>query len=273
MAFTALGALRDLDVSRHRAELYRAWNTGLSAGLLPELVLDGMGAIGDPAADETRRYLVIGMGQRKSVAALVKARPNLFEPFEGAVLTAGEETGKMTNALRLLTEHFSREYKLRLKVRNSLGYPVFLFLVACFGLPFVMLPKSPVKTYINAILMLLGAFFIVGGVFLSIIGSIMLNTSSTTRARFATVLAMALEAGIPLGRSVRLAVDASGNPRLRDLIKNKSERELSTTPLAKLFEGSTEVPAALIGQMMVADATADYTGTLGRYAADLESRR
>ena len=272
MSFTALGALRELDVSRHRAELYRAWNTGLSAGLSPALVLEEMGAIGNSVVDETRRYLVIGMGQRKSVTALVKARPNFFEPFEGAVLAAGDETGKMNDALRLLTDHFGREYKLRLKVRNSLGYPVFVFLTACFGLPFVMLPKSPVKTYVTAILMLLGAFFLVGGVFLSVISTIMLNTSATTRARFAMVLAMALEAGIPLGRAVRLAVDASGNPRLKELIKNKSEQQLSSTPLAKLFEGSTEIPAGLIGQMMVADATADYKGTIGRYAAELEAR-
>ena len=271
MSFTALGALRDLDDCRYRADLYRAWNTGLSAGLAPGLVLDEMGALGSAGVDEVRRYLVIGMGQGKSPTALVKARPNLFEPFEGSMLAAGDEAGKMNDALRMLTDHFAREYKRRLKVRNMLGYPVFLFLVAAFGLPFVMLPKSPIKTYVTAIVILLTGFFLLGGVFLSIISSIFLNTPSITRARFAGLLAMTLEAGIPLGRAVRLAVDGSGNARLRERIKNKSERELSTTPLAKMFEGCSEVPLAMIGQMMVADATSDYKGTLGRYAASLEA--
>jgi type II secretory pathway component PulF len=104
-------------------------------------------------------------------------------------------------------------------------------------------------------------------------GAMLLNTVSITRARFAQLLAMTLEAGIPLGRALRLAVDASGNPRLRAHIGARPEPELAATPLAKLFEGCEEVPPALIGQMMVADATRDYRDTLVRYARDLENRQ
>ena len=273
MSFTVLGALRTLDEHRHRAELYRAWNAGVDAGLQTNVVLDQMGPIAYPSVEETRRYLVIGTAQGKSVTALVKARPKLFAPFEGAVLTAGDEAGTLNQSLRLLTDYYSGEFKRALKVRNALGYPVFLGLVASFGLPFVLMPKSPVKNYITAIILLLTSFFLVGGVFLSILASIFLNTIALTRARFARVLAATLEAGIPLGRAVRLAVDASGNRGLVGHIKKRSERELSTTPLAKLFEGCEEIPAGLMGQMMVADATADYRGTLTVYARELEERQ
>jgi len=233
MSFTVLGALRGLDESRHRAELYRAWGIGLAAGLSPNVVLDQMGSIAFPAVEEARRYLVVGTGQGKSVTALVKARPKLFAPFEGAVLAAGDESGTLNQALRLLTDYFSADFKRCLAVRNALGYPIFLGLVASFGLPFVMLPKSPVKR----------------------------------------VLAMTLEAGIPLGRAVRLSVDASGSRGLTEQIQKRSERELNTTPLAKLFEGCEQVPAGLMGQMMVADATGDYRGTLSVYAASLEQQQ
>jgi type II secretory pathway component PulF len=270
MSFTVLGALRDLDESRYRAELYRAWGIGLAAGLAPSVVLDEMGGITFPSVEETRRYLVVGTGQGKSVTALVKARPNLFAPFEGAVLAAGDESGMLSQSLRLLTDYFGGEFKRCLAVRNALGYPVFAGLVAAFGLPFVMLPKSPMKTYVVAIVTLLAGFLLLGGVFISMIGSISLNTNSLTRARFARVLAMTLEAGIPIGRAVRLAVDASGNRALSEQIKKRSERELNTTPLAKLFGGCEQVPAGLMGQMMVADATADYKGTLSVYAAALD---
>jgi hypothetical protein len=67
-------------------------------------------------------------------------------------------------------------------------------------------------------------------------------------------------------------VDASGNGGLQQQIKKRTEQELTTIPLAKLFDGCTEVPAAMMGQMMVADATSDYRGTLGRYAAELEQQ-
>jgi hypothetical protein len=270
MSFTVLGALRALDESRHRAELYRAWNTGLAAGMQTNAVLGQMGTIAYPSVDEARRYLVIGTGQGKSVTTLVKARPNLFAPFEGAVLAAGDESGTLNQSLRLLTDYFSGEFKRSLKVRDALSYPVFVALVASFGLPFVLLPKSPVKTYVAWIVMLLAAFLLLGGVFIAILASMFLNTSALSRARFARVLAGTLEAGVPLGRAVRLSVDASGNRGLAEHIKKRSERELSTTPLATLFEGCEEIPAGLLGQMRVADATGDYRGTLTVYARDLE---
>jgi type II secretory pathway component PulF len=273
MSFSVLGALRGLDESRHRAELYRAWNAGLAAGLATSVVLDQMGPISFPSVEETRRYLVVGTGQGKSVTALVKARPKLFAPFEGAVLCAGDEAGTLNQSLRLLTDYFIGDFRRCLAVRNALGYPVFLGLVAAFGLPFVLLPRSPVKTYAMTIVILLVVFLLLGGVFISILASIFLNTNSLTRARFARVLAVTLESGLPLGRSVRLAVDASGNRGLVAHIKKRTERELSTTPLAKLFEGCEEVPAGLMGQMMVADATSDYKGTLTVYARELDTQQ
>jgi type II secretory pathway component PulF len=270
MSFTVFGALRGLDESRHRAELYRAWNTGLGAGLLPGVVLDKMGPISFPSVEEARRYLVVGTGQGKAVSALIKARPKLFAPFEGAVLTAGDEAGTLNRSLRLLTDYYSGEFKRCLKVRNLLGYPVFLGLLASFALPFLLLRKSPVTRYATAIAILLAAFLLAGGVFISLIASMSLNTKALTRARFARVLAMVLEAGVPLGRSVRLAVDASGNRGLAEHIRKRTERELNTTPVAKLFERCEEVPAGLMGQLMVADATADYRGTIGAYAARID---
>jgi type II secretory pathway component PulF len=273
MSFTILGALRGLDESRHRAELYRAWNTGLGAGLSPNLVLDQLGRIPFPAVEELRRYLVVGLGQGKSITALVSARPKLFAPFEGAVLAAGDQSGTMDRSLRLLTDHFASDTRKRLKLRDALLYPVFLGLVACFALPFVLMHKSPMERYSKAIVLLLAAFLLLGGVFLSALASMLLNTRSRTQARFATVLASMLEAGLPLGRAVRIAVDASGNRGLIEHVGKRTERELSTTPLAKLFEGCEEVPAELMGQMSVADVTGDYAGTLVSYARGLEERQ
>ena len=158
-------------------------------------------------------------------------------------------------------------------MRDLLGYPVFAGLVVAFALPFVVLPKSPVKTYVMAVAILLAAFLLLGGVFLAILASLMLNTTALTRERFARVLATTLEAGVPLGRAVRLSVDASGNRGLSEHLKKRSERELSTTPLAALFEGCDDVPAGLLGQMRVADATGDYTGTITAYARGLEERQ
>jgi type II secretory pathway component PulF len=273
MAFTILGALRSLDASRNRAELYRAWNTGLAAGIPAKLVLEQMGPIPFPSVEEARRYLVVGLGQGKSVTALVNARPKLFAPFEGAVLAAGDQSGKLDHALRLLTDHFAADNRRLLKVRDALLYPVFFGLVASFGLPFVLMHASPMERYSKAIVLLLAAFLMLGGTLISALASIVLNTTSRTRSRFAGILALMLEAGLPAGSAVRLAVDASGNRGLIDHVGKRTERELSTTPLATLFAGCDEVPAELMGQMSVADATGDYAGTLVAYARGLEERQ
>jgi type II secretory pathway component PulF len=273
MPFTVLGALRSLDASRHRAELYRTWNTGLAAGIPANVVLEQMGRIAFPSVEEARRYLVVGLGQGKSITALVNARPNLFAPFEGAVLAAGDQSGTLDRSLRLLTDHFSTDNRRLLKVRDALLYPVYLGLMASFGLPFVVMHTSPMESYTKAIVVLLAAFLLLGGVVISAIASVVLNSRSRTRARFASVLASSLEAGLPVGRAVRLAVDASGNGGLQAHIGKRTERELSASPLAKLFEGCEEVPAELMGQLAVADATGDYARTLSAYARALEERQ
>jgi type II secretory pathway component PulF len=158
-------------------------------------------------------------------------------------------------------------------VRDVLSYPMFVGLVTSFGLPFLLLPKRSVKTSLVFIAALLAAFLLLGGALFSSMASMMLNTTARTRARFARLLAATLEAGLPLGRAVRLSVDASGNRVLADHIKKRSERELSTTPLATLFEGCAEVPPLLLGQMRVADATGDYRGTLSVYAREIEKQQ
>ena len=120
---------------------------------------------------------------------------------------------------------------------------------------------------------MLAAFLLLGGALFSIMASMMLNSAARTRARFARVLAATIEAGLPLGRAVRLSVEASGNRALAEHIKKRPERELSSTPLATLFDGCDEVPAGLLGQMRVADATGDYRGTLTVYAREIEEQQ
>ena len=273
MSFTIFGALRRLDESRQRAELYRAMHTGVVAGLTPRMVLGDMGKMSIPAIEEARQYLVVGLGTGRSIGALVRARPKLFAPFEGAVLTAGDESGTLEQSLRLLTDYYTFEFKRCLKVRDALSYPMFVGLVASFGLPFVLMPKGQVKSYIAAISVMLAAFLLLGGALFSIMASMMLNSAARTRARFARVLAATIEAGLPLGRAVRLSVEASGNRALAEHIKKRPERELSSTPLATLFDGCDEVPAGLLGQMRVADATGDYRGTLTVYAREIEEQQ
>jgi type II secretory pathway component PulF len=270
MSMTVIGALRRLDECRYRAELYRAWSAGLGAGLAHGVALEQIGRIGYGATEETRRYLIVGAQQQRAVGTLVKARPKLFEPFEAAILSAGDEAGTLDRSLRVLAEHYAREYKRMLGIRLSMGYTVFAGVVASFVLTQPFLPRGGWRAYLLAIAGALLAFLLMGGLLISIIAGIISGGSTYTLPRFVRALVTGTEAGLPLGRTVRLAVDLSGSAELRAHLARRSEREINTTPLARLFEGCRAIPAGLLGQMSVADATGDYLHTLRRYAEDLE---
>ena len=271
MSFTLFGALNELDEGRHRAELYRAWRVGLSAGFTHDFSLEQIGRITAAKTESIRRYLLTGTRQGRALTPLVNARPMLFEPFEAAMLAVGDESGTLANSLRLLSDQFRREYARMLKVRSYMGYPVFLGLVAAFGLTLPFLHRGGSRAYLTAIGGAITALLLIGGVPISILASVLSARSAYSIPRFARALAVGAEAGLPLGRLVRLSVAISDNADLRRHIANRSDRQLSIIPLANLFEGCRAVPTELLGQMKVADATGDYAATLKRYADSLES--
>ena len=272
MSFTLFGALNDLDESRHRAELYRAWEVGLGAGFTHDFSLEQIGRIRAARTEAIRRYLLVGTRLGRAITPLVHARPMLFDPFEAALLAAGDESGTLANSLRLLSDQFRREYARMLKVRSYMGYPVFLGLLAAFSLTLPFLHRGGARAYLAAIGGAIAALLLIGGVPISILAGVLAARSAYSIPRFARALAVGAEAGLPLGRLVQLSVAISDNADLKRHIANRSERQLSIIPLANLFEGCRAVPAELLGQMKVADATGDYAATLTRYADTLESK-
>jgi type II secretory pathway component PulF len=273
MSMTVFGALRRLDQSRFRAELYRGWNAGLGAGLAHSVALEQIGRIDSAWTEELRRYLVVGAQQGRAVGAAVKARPNLFDPFEAAILSAGDAAGTLDKSLRILTDHFAREYKRMLRIRLQMGYLLFFGLIASFVITIPFLHRGGWVAYMIAIALALAGLMLLGGTLISIVAGIISGGAAFTLPRFVRALVAGAEAGLPIGRTVRLAVDVSGSAVLRMHLAKRSERELGTTPLAMLFEGCRKIPPGLIGQMRVADATGDYLFTLKRYADELEEKQ
>jgi type II secretory pathway component PulF len=272
VSLTVLGALARMDEGRHRAELYRAWLVGHGAGFAPAVALEKMGPVGSPAIEEMRRYLVVGAQQGKPLATLVKARPALFAPFEAAVLAAGAEAGTLDTSLRLLADHYSRDYRRVLKIKSQLSYVIFAGIVASFAVVLPVLHRNGWRAYSVSVAATLLAFLLLGGLPLSIVAGILSGATTFTRSRFARALAIGAEAGLPPGRVARLAAEASGSSELRAHVAKRTERELGTMKLAALFDGCRGVPAALLGQMAVADATGDYADTLRRYADEVDPK-
>jgi type II secretory pathway component PulF len=86
------------------------------------------------------------------------------------------------------------------------------------------------------------------------------------RGRLLRALTIGVEGGLPLGRAIELAVDATANPAIRAHIARFTREQLSGQTLARTFTDCPFVGREMTAAMEVADATGDYSGTLKRMA-------
>ena len=258
--------LRAFEDGRDRAEFYRGWRAGVSAGLTHPQILATVGeSKGMTAA--IRSHLLAGTTKGLGIAALVKQRPALFEPFESAMLTLGDEGGQLDSVLLALADFFMRQYRMMTYVKKQLAYPMFTSFFAIFIAPLPLVFMGQARAYVAAV-----SLGVLGWVFLG--GSVLAGRAQTyqrrppfVRARLARALAMTIEAGLPLGRAAVLSADASGLPELSARVRSLNERELTSQPLSRTFAGVSVMTPEFMAALEVAERTGDYSNTLRRLAA------
>ena len=87
MPRSLVSAWNELDVARYKAELYRMWNAGYHAGLPHPKVLAAAGSFRrSPTVERMRVELLRGVEQRNPLETTVRARPDLFIPFEASLI-------------------------------------------------------------------------------------------------------------------------------------------------------------------------------------------
>ncbi len=257
--------LRAFEDGRHRAELYRAWRVGLSAGLTHPAILVMISSLSGTTR-AVHAHLLAGTRAGRGIAALVRARPELFEPFEAALLTLGDESGTLDRVLGALAAFFERQHRMMLAVKKQLAYPLFVSLAAVLigPLPLVFQGRTPL--YFAAAGLGLVTWFVLGGSLIAGRAQRYQRRPIFVRARFARALMMTIEAGLPLAQSVRLAADASGDPALAAHVARQGERALSTRSLEETLAGAPAITPDLLASIRVAERTGDLRTTLGRMA-------
>jgi type II secretory pathway component PulF len=253
-------AMRALDDGRHRAEFYRMWRAGYSAGFAHPKSFETMGPRQSPLTETNRRWLLEGTKQGKGITELTKGGAGgRFEDFERALLAVGEESGSLERALELLGDFYTQKHTLMLWVKKQMAYPFFTMLAACFIAPFPLLWFGRTGAYI------LTAF---GGVALLLLkaGALVLSVAASygrrpplARARMARALATAIEAGLPLPRAIRLAGDASANPQIRSYIQRFSERDLATRPISQVLSVCPHMAPDFLAIIKTSERTGDWT--------------
>lgn len=262
---SAVAAWRALDDGRHRAEFYRMWRAGHSAGFTHPRSLEVMGERQSPATEAMRQWILAGTAKGRDLSSLMRAGATRFEPFERSLLTLGEEAGRLDESLGLLAELYTRKHRLMLWVKRQMAYPVISGLAACFIAPLPLLvlghPLAYVLTAAGAVTaLLLGA----GGAIAAVAASYG-RRPPLVRARLARALATAIDAGLALPRAVRLAAHASSDPQVAAYVDAIDERSLASTSLVDTLRGCPHITPELLAVINTAELTGDFS-SLARLA-------
>ena len=226
--------MHSFDDGRDRAAFYRQWRVQLNAGM-------------------------------RQPAESVRAAMH-FEPFERALLAMGDESGKTEVVLEHLADFHMRQYKLILKVKQWLAYPMFVSLVAVVLLPLPLVFQGRVSAYWTAALSGLAVWFFFGGLVLARLAQRFQQRPAYVRARFSRTLSMCIASGLTLPRSALLAADASGFPPLAHHVRAVGERRLGEQALSDSLAGAPTLTPDFHGALLVAERTGDYGTTIGRLA-------
>jgi len=267
MPLTLGQAWNELDTARHKSEFYRMWHVGHHAGLEHPKALETMDDFRrSPTVAKARQWLLAGTKRRQSLAAITRAKPALFTPFEAAILVLGEESGDLEHCLRLLAEYFATEHRLVLWLKKKMSYPMFNAVAATFIAPFPLLFFGHTGAYLLIVGGSLGTLALAGGGLLLAAARWFQQRPKYVRGRLLRSLTIGVEGGLPLGRAVQLAVDATANEAIRAHVARFTREQVSGQPLSKTFADCPFVDRPMVAAMEVAEASGDYSGTLRRLA-------
>jgi type II secretory pathway component PulF len=249
-----------------KAELYRAWRAGHRMGATHPHALEMIEIHADPAAEAFRGRLLAGTRRGRTVASLVNENTLIAEPFERAVLVAGEESGTLEQSLASLATHFSDEHRFLLKVWSKLTYPLLLSAAFIVIGPVPLLFMGAQRRYVLIVLIGLGVWYGFGGTAIRALAERYATKSGRVTARLARTLAAAVESGLSLDRAVALAADVTGQRDIIAHIRAISAPRLATQPASESFRDCPGIPPQLLAAMRIAETTGDFTGSLRRLA-------
>lgn len=192
-----------------------------------------------PAASyrEPIRRLLSGINQGLTVSEALGQLGRWTPEFDLALIHAGEQSGRLDQCFRLLSEYYSERASLARQLLMELAYPAFLFHFAIFILPFSQFFAS--GNLLRYLLQTFGVLLPIYGITALLIFASQNRHGESWRAfveevlqvvpvlgkarrelalsRFAAALEALLSAGVAMIEGWQLAAAASGSPALKNL--------------------------------------------------------
>jgi type II secretory pathway component PulF len=198
--------------------------------------------------------------------------------FDIALLSAGEQSGRLDSCFRLLSDYYSDRARISRQVLADLAYPAFLFHFAIFILPFPKLFQTGnwvaygaqtlgvlLPIYVIVLLLIYAAQGRHGEMWRAwverVLGPVpILGTARRylALARLSAALEALINAGVSIVQAWELAAAASGSPGLRrTVLAWRPLIDAGQTP-AEVVRTSTQFPNMFVSQY----ATGEVSGKL-----------
>ncbi len=234
----------------------------------------------------------------KTLSESMKDCGDVFPPLVGSMVRAGEESGSLSQSLRIVSTQMENSYALGRKIRGALMYPAVITL-AMIGIGFFMLTnvvptlastfqsfnaQLPLQTvviidlsnFLQAyfVLVIIAIVAVVAGVYVfsrTPTGKrwnsfLFLHTpvigpimQEMNSARTARTLASLLSAGVDFLVAVRITADVLQNPFYKDVILMVEKRVEKGEPIAEIFNQRLNLYPPFVGEMI---AVGEETGQL-----------
>ena len=277
--------------ARARSEVFGELATLVGAGV-------SIGhALGDLGEDLGQRHLgstLVRMGRRVSsgttLADAMRDEHGAFEPLTVAMIEAGEQAGRLDEALRGVAQYHERDLELRHLLTRELAYPLVLLgaiIVIPTAAQFIIkwLTGSLAAAVVAAALRL-AVTLIYLGVPAGIIYAIYRSLSSTetgrrrldaiklgipiiggvvrrvVMARFCRALASLYSSGVLMGSALRLAAAAAGNAVVADELTRGAAKVDAGGKLSDALEQAPHVPRTVVRMIR----TGEDSGEIDRMA-------
>ncbi|MBU2263690.1 type II secretion system F family protein [Patescibacteria group bacterium] len=245
-----------------------------------------------------------------SLSEGMKKYPRVFSSLFVAMVKVGEETGKLSESLTLISEQLEKDNAIRKKVKGAMMYPA-IIVIAMILIGILMLiyvvptlvstfdelgVELPMSTRIiialssffieHTILFLISVIVIVMAfIFLarsprgkSMLGNILLRAplfsplvKKINSSRTSRTLASLISAGVDVLGALTITKDVVQNPRFKAVLEQARSDIQKGIPMSESFKKADNLYPILVGEMMaVGEETGKLTDMLMRLAAFYE---
>ena len=241
----------------------------------------------------------------------LKDFPETFDDMYVAMIRAGEESGRLSEALQTLAVQMEKSASLKKRIKSAMIYPVIIIcimiiigiLMMIYVMPTLLnvfeksnmeLPASTkffiaLSNFINnyTLLTILGIIGFVSGVIYFLrtkIGKIVFSwtivrlpvigtiAKETNSARTARTLASLLDSGVDVVQSLEITSDVLQNVYYKEIIRQAKDSVEKGSPLSQTFVENKNLYPILVGEMiLVGEETGKISGMLGELAIFYET--